>query len=247
MTLGPLLLYLSSSSFLQVLRIRPTSNSDHASSVPQRFQRVAIHSQNSTTLQIDQPATAHAGATASSAANSQGAKQATYTFDRVVSPEEGQPAVYECAKSLVDSFMKGMNSTILAYGQTSSGKSYTMGTDRPEEDFDLLPDERLGITPRAVMEIFDRMKEIEAGARGGVRFEARVSYVEIYNEDLIDLLAGDLDVRPAVQIREDKAGNIIWSGLREVKVSSAAEVMRSVPFCLATFQHRLTAFVPTKQ
>ena len=58
---------------------------------------------------------------------------------------------------------------------------------------------------------------------------AKLSYIEIYNEDLIDLLAGDLDVRPTVQIREDKFGSIIWSGLREVKVTSAADVMKYAP------------------
>ena len=49
--------------------------------------------------------------------------------------------------------------------------------------------------------------------------------MELHNEDLIDLLAGDADVRPTVQIREDKNGTIIWSGLREVRVASAIEVM----------------------
>lgn len=144
----------------------------------------------------------------------------------MIGPEEGQSAVYESASSLVESFLEGMNATILAYGQTSSGKSYTMGTDRVGDEEDTTFMDRKGITPRAVEEVFDRMNESQRESNGALNFTAKVSYVEIYNEDLIDLLAGDLDVRPTVQIREDKQGNIIWSGLREVKVSSAAEVMK---------------------
>lgn len=155
----------------------------------------------------------------------------------MIGPEEGQSAVYECAESLVESFMEGMNSTILAYGQTASGKSYTMGTDRSFEDQDEYDDDRnnsgdeenqdrLGITPRAVTAIFERMREIQREGKGKITFSTKLSYVEIYNEDLIDLLAEDLEVKPTVQIREDKAGNIIWSGLREIKVNSAADVMK---------------------
>lgn len=215
-------------SFFIVLRIRPSSASDP--SIPPRFQRTVIHPLTPTTLQIE------GGASSSSTVgNGKGTAtpgKATFTFDRVIGPDEGQSAVYECAESLVDSFMEGMNSTILAYGQTASGKSYTMGTDRTftsdedEDEEEEINQDRLGITPRAVTAIFERMKEVQRETKGRTTFTAKLSYVEIYNEDLIDLLAGDLDVRPTVQIREDKAGNIIWSGLREVKVSSAAEVMK---------------------
>lgn len=190
-----------------------------------RFQRIVVQPVSSTTLQVE---SAPPGGTTSASAVAALAKtggKTTFTFDRVIGPEEGQPAVYECATPLVDSFIEGMNVTILAYGQTSSGKSYTMGTDRTSEADDALGEERLGITPRAVAEIFERMRDVTKETKGGTTFTAKLSYIEIYNEDLIDLLAGDVDVRPTVQIREDKSGNIIWSGLREVKVSSAAEVM----------------------
>ncbi|KAI5477228.1 kinesin family member 4/7/21/27 [Pseudohyphozyma bogoriensis] len=217
---------LNSTSVKVVVRIRPSSSADHSAQVPTRFQRTVVYPLNATTLQIEGPPATHAGATTASASLSakNGNKQ-TFTFDRVIAPDEGQSQVYECAESLVDSFMDGFNTTILAYGQTSSGKSYTMGTDRYDEDAD---EERMGITPRAVSSIFDRMRDITAATKGGTTFNAKVSYVEIYNEDLIDLLAGDADVKPMVQIREDKAGNIIWSGLREVKVFSAADVMNNL-------------------
>ncbi|GAA6019601.1 hypothetical protein JCM11491_002819 [Sporobolomyces phaffii] len=210
------------SSVKVVVRIRPHSSAD-SSNVPHRFQRIAVTPLSANSLQAD---SGSAATPASSAALSKHAlSRSTFTFDRVIGPDEGQSAVYESAASLVESFLDGMNATILAYGQTSSGKSYTMGTDRIGDEEDTAFVDRQGITPRAVAEVFERMHDAQRESNGGSTFSAKVSYVEIYNEDLIDLLAGDADVRPTVQIREDKQGNIIWSGLREVKVSSAAEVM----------------------
>lgn len=199
----------------------------------------------------------------------------SFTFDRVLGPEEGQKSVYEVAEPLVQSFLEGMNATILAYGQTSSGKSYTMGTDREGGELDEEDngeggegEERAGIIPRAVSSIFAKLKQAQLEGKGAMAFSAKVSYVEvrfppldllpsfsfsppalspaalsqpcalltgllvqIYNEELIDLLAGDMDMRPTVQIREDKSGHIVWQGLREVAVKSAQEVMKYVFRC----------------
>ncbi len=126
--------------------------------------------------------------------------------------------------------MEGYNVTILAYGQTSSGKSYTMGTAAGDDvDYEGLvsgrsADPQMGIIPRAVARIFSAMRQNKTS---GTQYSAKVSFIEIYNEDLIDLLgdAVDGEARPHVQIREGKNGQIIWSGLREVKVSNVAEVM----------------------
>lgn len=116
-----------------------------------------------------------------------------------------------------------------------------MGTDRTSAEDDDVEEDRLGITPRAVRAIFDRMRDVQAATKGATSFSAKLSYVELYNEELIDLLAGGGDARPTVQVREDKAGNIVWSGLREVKVTSAADVMKCVPsFCSVRKQPELT-------
>lgn len=132
---------------------------------------------------------------------------------------------------LIGRFLEGYNVTILAYGQTSSGKSYTMGTAVSDMDFESLvagqrPDPQTGIIPRAVAQIFSQMKASEAARGGAIQYTAKASFIEIYNEELIDLLAdGEGENRPLVQIREDKAGTIIWSGLKEVRVQNVADVM----------------------
>lgn len=100
-----------------------------------------------------------------------------------------------------------------------------MGTTAPELDFvgPVLP-VGTGIIPRAVSDIFADLERARRNSGGRTTFETTVSFIELYNEDLLDLLADPSDARPLVQIREDK-GHIIWSGLREVTVSSPADVM----------------------
>lgn len=84
----------------------------------------------------------------------------------------------------------------------------------------------MGIIPRAVANIFSRAQQLRNERAGAWKFEIKGSFIELYNEDLNDLLADDASgLRREVQIREDKDGHIIWGGLREVTVKSASEVM----------------------
>ncbi|SPO26340.1 related to KIP1 - kinesin-related protein [Ustilago trichophora] len=214
------------------VRIRPVTNADQ-SNIPPRWQKsiLTASSANSVTVEpgSSPPAGPGGGGGGSSLALSRDKRQA-FSFDRVFSPADGQPEIFTVAEPLIDRFMEGYNVTILAYGQTSSGKSYTMGTSAGDEvDYEGLvsgraADPQMGIIPRAVARIFAAMR---ANKTSGTQYSAKVSFIEIYNEDLIDLLgdAVDGDARPHVQIREGKNGQIIWSGLREVKVSNVAEVM----------------------
>ncbi|EPQ26854.1 uncharacterized protein PFL1_05489 [Pseudozyma flocculosa PF-1] len=217
------------------VRIRPLTSADQ-SSIPSRWQRSVVHASSSNSLHVEQgaappPGTAGAAAPASALSSSSRDKKQAFSFDRVLSPNDGQPQVYTVAEPLISRFLEGYNVTILAYGQTSSGKSYTMGTSAGDEiDYESLvagqtADPQMGIIPRAVAQIFSTIKQNQARS-GAVQYSAKASFIEIYNEDLIDLLAdADGDARPHVQIREGKNGAIIWSGLREVKVSNVAEVM----------------------
>ncbi|XP_052738112.1 kinesin-related protein 4 isoform X2 [Bicyclus anynana] len=97
-----------------------------------------------------------------------------FTFDKVYDESTKTDDVYnDIAKPIVKAATDGFNGTIFAYGQTSSGKTYTMtGTD-----------DSPGIIPLAVVNLFDIIKSVPDRD-----FLVRVSYVEIYNERLIDLL-----------------------------------------------------------
>ena len=76
------------------------------------------------------------------------------------------------------------------------GKSYTMGTDLHGEAA-TSDSQRTGIIPRAVKQIFSEIQRHTKAESGRYKVEAKNSYIEVYNEDLIDLLAGDLDVSVA--------------------------------------------------
>jgi hypothetical protein len=86
----------------------------------------------------------------------------------------------------------------------------------------------MGIIPRAVSTIFSRLRKLKEERAGAWNFSIKGSFVELYNEDLLDLLSIDdaSGGRREVQIREDKDGHILWGGLREVQVKNAGEVMK---------------------
>lgn len=98
-----------------------------------------------------------------------------------------------------------------------------MGTTGEDDDYmDISDTSRAGLIPRTVETVFRRAEEIRLNSGPGASWECRVSFLELYNEDMIDLLA---NTGMPVSIREDKDGRIVWSGVREIKVSNVGEVM----------------------
>ena len=111
-----------------------------------------------------------------------------YEFERAFGPASTQREVYSHVQPIVRSALAGYNGVIFAYGQTGSGKTYTMQG----------PAEAPGVIPHALTEIFQTAARSAAmgarGEKGGRRFEFKLSYVELYNEDLLDLLSSSDDV-----------------------------------------------------
>ncbi|KZT09755.1 kinesin [Laetiporus sulphureus 93-53] len=206
------------------LRIRPTTTQD-TSSIPARFQRSVINAVSSTAISVDATPPSGSGATATAPAAGTSKKQ-VFTFDQVHPPSTTQHALFtSTAQPLVSRFIDGFNCTILAYGQTSSGKTFTMtGIDLDADPSD--PSNGMGIIPRAVSTIFARCKEFKQERGDTWQCTLKGSFIEIYNEDLIDLLNMEEGAgKREVQIREDKQGHILWEGLREVNVRGPTEVM----------------------
>lgn len=116
-----------------------------------------------------------------------------FTFDTVFSPNSKQVDVYNLtARPIVDSVLQGYNGTIFAYGQTGTGKTFTMEGIRSVPEF-------RGIIPNSFAQIFGHI----AKAQGETQFLVRVSYYEIYNEEVRDLLGKDQHVRHEVKERPD--------------------------------------------
>ncbi|PIL24290.1 hypothetical protein GSI_14043 [Ganoderma sinense ZZ0214-1] len=215
----------ASTSVQVALRIRPTTQHD-LTSIPTRFQRNVINAASNTTVSVDATPSPGPGAPAapvSSSANN--AKKQMFTFDQVHPPATTQHAMFtSTAQPLISRFTEGYNCTILAYGQTSSGKTFTMtGIDLDADPTD--PSNGMGIIPRSISMIFTRCRELKEQRAGTWNYSIKGSYIELYNEDLIDLLADGTAGKRDVQIREDKQGHIIWEGLREVTVKNANDVM----------------------
>ncbi|KAG6501108.1 hypothetical protein ZIOFF_040976 [Zingiber officinale] len=130
-----------------------------------------------------------------------------YAYDRVFGPTTTTRHVYDvAAQHVVSGAMEGVNGTIFAYGVTSSGKTHTMHGDQRSP----------GIIPLAVKDAFSIIQETPSR-----EFLLRVSYLEIYNEVVNDLL------NPAGQnlrIREDTQGTFV-EGIKEEVVLSPAHAL----------------------
>ncbi|KII89077.1 hypothetical protein PLICRDRAFT_124285 [Plicaturopsis crispa FD-325 SS-3] len=212
------------------LRIRPTTSAD-TTSIPARFQRTVVHATSSTSVTVDAGSAAPSAAGPATAGSAgPGGKKQVFAFDQVHPQSTTQHELYtSTAQPLINRFVEGFNCTILAYGQTSSGKTFTMtGIDLDANPSD--PNNGMGIIPRAVSNIFTRARQLKEERGATWNYNIKGSFIEIYNEDLIDLLSSE-DVgagRREVQIREDKDGHIIWGGLREVTVKNSSEVMKLI-------------------
>lgn len=135
-----------------------------------------------------------------------------FGFDKAFSPTSSQESVYEiAAKPIVNAVMQGFNGTILAYGQTSSGKTFTMAGPNMED-----PDQ-MGIIPRMVTTVFDQISQ----ADDCIEFSVKVAYCEIYLEKIKDLLDTN---KTNLKIHEDRARGVYIEGLSEQYVSCEEEV-----------------------
>ncbi|KAG7516018.1 hypothetical protein JOB18_020538 [Solea senegalensis] len=140
-----------------------------------------------------------------------------FTYDYVFDPAAEQEEVYSTAVSpLLYGLFKGYHATVLAYGQTGSGKTFSMGgtyTSAQEND------QLVGVIPRVIRKIFEEREK-----RTDCEFHLAVSYLEIYNEDILDLLCSSKD-KPTLSIREDPKDGIKIVGLTERQVFSAHEMV----------------------
>ncbi|KAK4689080.1 hypothetical protein P7C73_g1042, partial [Tremellales sp. Uapishka_1] len=204
-----------------VVRIRPSDLNDP--SVPARFLRVLLHPISPSEVRVDVDPAALAGLSGITTK-----RHPTFVYDHVLPESSSQRDLYDVtARDGVDRFMKGYNVTVLAYGQTSSGKSYSMGTTGDDADYsttEVDANPRTGLIPLTVQAIFEKAEAARRASGPGATWECKLSFLELYNEEMIDLLSGQTGIQ--VQIREGKDGRIIWSGLQEVKVKSTSDVMQ---------------------
>ncbi|KAK1213863.1 KIF27 protein, partial [Pygoscelis papua] len=143
-------------------------------------------------------------------------KDRVFTFDFVFGKNSTQEEVYTvCIKPLLVSLTEGYNATVFAYGQTGSGKTYTIGGGHIAS----VAENEKGIIPRAIQELFQHISE-----NRNIDFHVKVSYIEVYKEELRDLLELETSVKE-LHIREDEKGNTVIVGAKEFQVECADEVI----------------------
>ncbi|EGD73006.1 Kif3b protein, partial [Salpingoeca rosetta] len=135
----------------------------------------------------------------------------TFSFDHSFNANVKQVDVYNTtARPIVEAALEGYNGTIFAYGQTGTGKTYTM------EGVRSVPEKR-GIIPNSFAHIFGQISKAE----GNARFLVRCSYLEIYCEDVVDLLG---DVSKKLDIKEHPESGVFVQGLTQKIVKSAEDM-----------------------
>ncbi|XP_065081255.1 kinesin-like protein KIF21B isoform X2 [Ochlerotatus camptorhynchus] len=152
-----------------------------------------------------------------------------FTFDYVFDVSATQVSVYaNCVEKLVEGSLKGYNATVLAYGQTGSGKTYTMGTGFERD----IPEMQEGIIPRAVRHLFEGITQLQENPYdedgvylGSLQFSVAAQFMELYNEEIIDLLDPYSKGR-LFKIHEDASGGISVAGATIQSLTGPQDALR---------------------
>ncbi|KAJ2098914.1 hypothetical protein GGI09_003064 [Coemansia sp. S100] len=160
----------------------------------------------------------------------------SYSFDGVFGPRATQEQIYQkVAGPILEEVMQGYSCTIFAYGQTGTGKTYTMQGDLKSAYSDtsnggvvkgdplasLLIPTNAGLIPRTLHNLFYILDKRSAN------YKVSVSYVELYNEELLDLLSsGDSGKGPGIKLLDSgQDKGVVIKNLREVPVTNATDAM----------------------
>lgn len=159
-----------------------------------------------------------------------------FKFDHVFASHCTNLEVYErTSKPMIDKLLMGFNATIFAYGMTGSGKTFTMSGNEQE----------LGLIPLSVSYLFTNI--MEQSMNGDKKFDVIISYLEIYNERIYDLLESGLEESGSristpsrlymsksnsnglgveLKIRDDSQYGVKVIGLTERRCESSEELLR---------------------
>ncbi|KAG7396674.1 Exosome complex component RRP45 [Phytophthora boehmeriae] len=209
------------------IRVRPTTNKENTSNPSGNCDdngAVIIDEQQQTISVIADAATG--GGT-------------SFQFDQLLPPSVDQAGVFRLvASDVVDGALSGYNGCILAYGQTGAGKTFTMSGGGPRRRF-----EDRGLIARALSRVFQRTQQ-----DADHTYALRVSYLEIYNDRLIDLFAADAgnnsNAHNDLVIQENARGQTFVRGLMKALVSSEEQALDLVfqgDTCRAVAEHALNA------
>ncbi|CAB4058604.1 KIFC1 [Lepeophtheirus salmonis] len=137
-----------------------------------------------------------------------------FEFDKVFGPDTTQDVVFEEISQLVQSAIDGYNVCVFAYGQTGSGKTFTMegGESSGCE----------GMIPKTIKKIFEETKQLVGK---GWTYKLEASFLEIYNEEIHDLLATEKNLKYEIKMSDsNKKGEIYVSNAKKEVVTSQGQI-----------------------
>ena len=140
--------------------------------------------------------------------NNNRSKEITMAFDYAFDEYESQESIFNSTtKFLIDGVVNGFNATVFAYGATGAGKTYTMLGNEKEP----------GIMPLTLNELFNKIKSYPER-----EYTVKLWYLEIYNENIIDLLVNNSD---NLELREDPNKGLIVNGITEMVPKSSEHIL----------------------
>ena len=136
----------------------------------------------------------------------------SFQFDKILH-NVAQEEVFEYVKNVISNATLGFNGTVFAYGPTGSGKTFTMSGSSTNFNY-------RGIIPRAITRLFQ-----ELGGKVDYESKVSISYLEIYNEIIFDLLSPipANEQKGEINFQEDSKGNVVVKGLTKHSVANEEE------------------------
>ncbi|RXK42315.1 hypothetical protein M231_00305 [Tremella mesenterica] len=220
-----------------VVRCRGRSPQELAQTSPIIVTAAGAMSKHITVETTPLPSSTLAAFTTASTYAANGASTKTYPFDKVFGPEADQTMVFnEVAEDMLNEVLSGYNCTIFAYGQTGTGKTYTMQGDLELSPLSA-PKNEAGIVPRVLHRLFTLLEAAE-----NTEYSVKCSYVELYNEELRDLLSADYSPLTAAEkapmassstagglkLYEDGKKGVMIQGLEETGARNLREALALV-------------------
>ena len=141
-------------------------------------------------------------------------EQWSFHFDKILHNVPQEEVFEYTMNDIIKSSVLGYNGTIFAYGQTGSGKTFTISGAPSNFAY-------RGIVPRSISRLFN-----EISTKPEYDFNIQISYLEIYNEIMFDLLPEDgkfIGERANIEFQEDNKGNVSVKGLSKHKVTNEEE------------------------
>eukprot|EP01028_Stygiella_incarcerata_P006271 TRINITY_DN256_c0_g2_i1.p1 TRINITY_DN256_c0_g2~~TRINITY_DN256_c0_g2_i1.p1 ORF type:complete len:1114 (-),score=364.20 TRINITY_DN256_c0_g2_i1:2222-5563(-) len=202
-----------SSNFTVTIRIRPENEREKES----MSSRNILHVLGKNVLIFDPAQGAYGQIESPSRTTTQfmqrRAKDQKYAFDRVFGETTTQLEVYEATtKKLIPSVLSGYNATVFAYGPTGAGKTYTMmGCDESGP----------GVMALTMIDLFTEIEKCKSEKQ----VKVSMSYLEVYNEHIFDLLSAPSGKKQTLELREDSEKGVIVAGLTQHYPKDADEVI----------------------